>query len=419
MRRTILLLLATSLLAAMPARADSGPARLDAAVRSILAEPYQPGYIPTGSDTAFPDSAVANTAPAQDYTTGSIPGSPDAPAWPAAFQPVLFSSADGAPLLGQLGLHPGKRPGVVVVHGFNTHGYASVVRWAATLYAAGYNVLAADQRDFSFAYSAGLGYPTWQQTFGWKESEDVQAAGRYLAAQAGVGSVGLVGFSEGGQNTVLALALDAAARHRVFAAGLQFSGPADQSTQIYSTAVPPGCETPLCTYPATEALALLVVPPYSTGNPCTILDRAAVLYGTDSFSILAHETAVHAQAQVRVPLLSIYAADDSLVPAFQAQMMAGYAAGNPLLRVLEVQRGEHAYFFDRWWQQRAMLRYFKTTLADAASNPAIGVAPTVDQTPGGAPFGSQLVPLAATRASADAMLAPFPCDTSRGAPGAG
>jgi dienelactone hydrolase len=287
------------------------------------------------------------------------------------------------------------------------------------LYAAGYDVLAADQRDFSFAYSAGLGYPAWQQTFGWKESEDVLAAGRYLATQAGVGSVGLVGFSEGGQNTVLALALDADSRHRVFAAGFQFSGPADQSTQIYSTAVPPGCQTPLCTYPATEALALLVVPPYSTGNPCTILDRAAALYSTDSFSILAHETAFHAQARVRVPLLSIYAADDSLVPAFQAQMMAGYAAGNPLLRVLEVQRGEHAYFFDRWWQQRSMLLYFKTTLADAASNPAIGVAPTVDQTPGGAPFGSQLVPLAATRASADALLGPYICDTSRGAPGAG
>jgi dienelactone hydrolase len=287
------------------------------------------------------------------------------------------------------------------------------------LYATGYDVLAADQRDFSFAYSAGLGYPAWEQTFGWKESEDVFAAGRYLASRGGVGQVGVVGFSEGGQNTVLALALDAASTAPVFRAGLQFSGPADQDTQIYSTAVPAGCATPLCTYPATEALALLVVPPYSTGNPCTILDRAAALYGTDSFSILAQETAMHAQTRVRVPLLSVYAADDSLVPAFEAQMMAGYAAGNPLLRVLEVQRGEHAYFFDRWWQQRAMLLYFKTTLGDAARDPMVGTEPTVNRTPGGAPFGTQLVPLAATRASADALLAPFICDTARGAPGAG
>ena len=420
MRRTILLLAASALVAAAPAHADSPGAKLGTAVQALLAEPYQPAYVPTGTDAAFPDAEVANSAPAQDYTTGSIPGSPDAPAWPSAFQPVLFASGDGAPLLGQLGVHPGvRRPGIVVVHGFNTHGYASVIRWAAMLYAAGYDVLAADQRDFSFAYSAGLGYPAWQQTFGWKESEDVLAAGRYLAGRTGVGQVGLVGFSEGGQNTVLALALDGASTTPVFRAGLQFSGPADQDTQIYSTAVPAGCATPLCTYPATEALALLVVPPYSTGNPCTILDRAAALYGTDSFSILARETAMHAQTQVRVPLLSIYSADDSLVPAFEAQMMAGYAAGNPLLRVLEVQRGEHAYFFDRWWQQRAMLLYFKTTLGDAARDPAVGAEPTVNRTPGGAPFGSQLVPLAATRASADALLAPFVCDTARGAPGAG
>src|SRR6266536_307557 len=117
----------------------------------------------------------------------------------------------------------------------------SVIRWAAMLYANGYDVLAADRRDFSAEDMAGYGYPTSQQALGWKESEDVLAAGRYLAAKRGVLDVGLVGFSEGGQNTVLALALD---RGHVFAAGLQFSGPADQDTQIYSTAVPAGCQTP-------------------------------------------------------------------------------------------------------------------------------------------------------------------------------
>src|SRR4029450_13562427 len=93
----------------------------------------------------------------------------------------------------------------VVVHGFNTHGYASVIRWAAMLYANGYDVLAADQRDFSFEHYPGFGYPAWQQTFGWKESEDVLAASRYLAAQRGTKDIGVVGFSEGGQNTVLVL----------------------------------------------------------------------------------------------------------------------------------------------------------------------------------------------------------------------
>jgi dienelactone hydrolase len=293
---------------------------------------------------------------------------------------VQFSSGDGAPLLGELALQPAGAPGAVVVHGFNTHGYASVIRWAAMLYANGYNVLVADQRDFSFEDSAGFGYPTWQQTFGWKESEDVVAAGRYLAAQRGTKDVGVVGFSEGGQNTVLALALDAG---KVFKAGLQFSGPADQDTQIYSTAVPAGCATPLCTYPATDALVQLVVPPYDNGDVCVALARAGMLYGSDGFGILSHETAFHAQQLAKVPLLNLYSADDSLVPAFEAQMMAGYEVGNPLQRTLEVTRGEHAYFFDRWWQQRAILLYFKRMLPTAAATSAVTTNATVNQTSGG------------------------------------
>jgi pimeloyl-ACP methyl ester carboxylesterase len=418
--RLFLLALVVFAVAAGSASADPRADRFSAAVSAMLAEPYQPAYVPQGYDAAFADP-VLNTAPVQDYTTGSIPGSPDAPAWPPWFRQVLLYSGDGAPLFGELALHgDGKRPGVVVVHGFNTHGYASVIRWAAMLYANGYDVLAADQRDFNFEWAAGYGDPTWQQTFGWKESEDVLAAGRYLAAQPGVMGVGLVGFSEGGQNTVLALALDAQARTPVFTAGLQFSGPADQDTQIYSTAVPSGCSTPFCTYPATDALVQLVVPPYTQADVCTVLGRSAASYGTDGFGVLSRETAVHAQTHVSAPLLSFYSADDSLVPAFQARMMAAYEAGNPLQRTVELRRGEHAYFYDRWWQQRAILLYFKAMLPAAAKATAVTTTPSVNQTTGGSPAGSQQVDLGSpTRQWADAQLAPYICDTSRGAPGSG
>ena len=356
------LALILGLAAPAAATADSA-ARFHATVDGILAQPYQPDSVPTGTDSAFVAAGVVDTAPAEDYTTGSIPGSPDAPAWPPWFTPVSFTSGDGAPLFGELAVHAGTAPGVVVVHGFNTHGYASVIRWAAMMYANGYDVLAADQRDYSFEYYAGVGYPSWQQTFGWKEAQDVLAAGRYLDAQKGMhGKAGLVGFSEGGQNTVLALALDH--DRQVFAAGLQFSGPADQDTQIYSTAVPAGCASPVCTYPSTDALVALVVPP------------------------------------------------------FEAQMMAGYEVGNPIQATYEVTRGEHAYFFDRWWQQRAILLYFKAMLPEAQSDPAVTTTPTVQQTLGGLPFGDQLVPLAgASRAATDALLAPYVCDTTRGVPG--
>jgi pimeloyl-ACP methyl ester carboxylesterase len=387
--------------------APADRAQFDAVVSRILAEPYQPNYVPVGNDAAFPNAA--NTFPAEDYTSGSVAGDPDFPGWPPPFHQVLFYSADGAPLYGQLALHAGKHPGIVVVHGFNTNGYDSVVRWAAMLYANGYDVLAADQRDFKYEYRDPnkYGYPNWLQTFGWKESQDVLAAGRFLKTQPGVGAVGVVGFSEGAQNVVLALAQDS--RH-VFGAGLTFSAPADQDTQIYSTAEPPGCMPPFCQYPATSSLILLVVPPYSYVDPCDVLADAAVKYGTTAQDILDRESAFRAQKKVTVPLLNFYAHDDVLVQDFQARMMAAYNSGRPLQRTVELTRGMHAYYYDRWWQQRAILLYFRAMLSGAKDDKSIGTTPTVNQTAGGTPASAQLVDLGSpSKAEADALVAPPIC----------
>jgi len=403
--------------AAQPAGADSPAGKVADAVDSILATPYQPDYVPTGFDGAFGAQNVLNTAPAQDYTTGSIPGSPDAPAWPASFTQVTLTSPDGAPLIGELALQPGVHPGVVVVHGFNTHGNLSVIRWAAMLAANGYNVLAADQRDFNWEWAAGYGWPNNLQTFGWKEAEDVLAMGRYLRSQPGVSSVGVVGFSLGGQDTVLALALDGLQPRSVFDAGLNFSGPADQDTQIYSTAATPGCRTPLCTYPASDALTTLVVPPYTYTSIADAYADAAAYYGTTPYAILTHEAAYRAQTHAEVPLLSFYAGDDPLVKPFMATMMAGYETGDPLQRTFELTRGNHAYFYDRWWQQRAILLWFKALLPGAARDAAIGTTATVNQTVGGPPASAQLVDLGSpSRAYADAQAAPYVFDTSQPPP---
>ena len=94
-------------------------------------------------------------------------------------------------------------------------------------------------------------------------------------------------------------------------------------------------------------------------------------------------------------------------------MMEAYAPGH----TYELTRGEHAYFFDRWWQQRAILLWFKATLA--SNDDSIGTDATVDQTPLGAPASAQLVDLGApSRAWADAQLAPYVCDSAQGVPGA-
>jgi hypothetical protein len=432
-------LVATAVVLAVP---SAGSADLQSdftqVVNDILAERYQPAYAPVGLDGAFPMDAanpagVPNTAPAQDYTSGSIPNSPDHPNWPSSFQYVRFLSgnpgdppADRAPLRAYYALHPGSNPGVVVVHGFNTNGKESVIRWAAMLYANGYNVIASDQRDFrdEVKNSDGSnrdpsdGYPDWLQTFGWKEARDVLAAGQFLKSQPGVTSVGVWGVSLGAQDTILAMSLDPTGQ--VFSAGITFSGPADQNAQIYSTADQPGCQPPNCTYTRTNGLIALVVPPYGNGGkytePCTgdlaspgVLDDAGAKYGVTPAYILNQLKAYRAQQQISVPLLNFYSADDSLVQTFHATMMAGYEQGEALQRTYLIDQGEHAYFFDRWWQQKATLLYFDKLLPDADTT----VSPTVNTAAiEGSPMSDQLAQIGDGSPSpeeADALQAPIIC----------
>ena len=77
------LVAAAALIAALSLVPSAFADRFSATVSQILAQPYQPDYVPLGLDSAF-DGSVPNTLPAEDYTTGSIPDSPDYPAWPAA-----------------------------------------------------------------------------------------------------------------------------------------------------------------------------------------------------------------------------------------------------------------------------------------------------------------------------------------------
>lgn len=120
---------------------------------------------------------------------------------------------------------------------------------------------------------------------------------------------------------------------------------------------------------------------------------------------------------LKVPLLSFYANDDPLVLPFHAVMMAGYESADGFRQTRLIQRGAHAYFYDRWWQQLAMLLSFEAMLPGGASDRSITTTPTVNQTPNGAPLSTQLVDLGApTRQQAESHLAPYVCDTSRGSP---
>jgi hypothetical protein len=59
-------------------------------------------------------------------------------------------------------------------------------------------------------------------------------------------------------------------------------------------------------------------------------------------------------------------------------------------------------------------------LKSAVKNDTVTAYSTVNQTPGGPSAGLQTVDLGSpTRTWADAQLAPYVCDTTKGAPGAG
>src|SRR5947209_10182805 len=100
-----------ALAALLPGRALARESAFDATVNQILSLPYQTAYAPVGLDSAFTGETppVANIAPAQDYTSGSIPGRPDSPAWPANFKQVTLTSGDGAKLLGELAMLPDRK----------------------------------------------------------------------------------------------------------------------------------------------------------------------------------------------------------------------------------------------------------------------------------------------------------------------
>jgi hypothetical protein len=124
--------------------------------------------------------------------------------YPEEFENVVIESFDGTPLAAAVGIHKdGKpRPAIVISHGFmgskNDH---YIIDTALTAFSEwGFNVLGIDLRNFGRSQCLAHG-PT---TAGWKESEDLLAAAKYLSERPEVTSVGITGFSMGAGSTILA-----------------------------------------------------------------------------------------------------------------------------------------------------------------------------------------------------------------------
>ena len=392
-----------------PKAQDAGTVarQVDGVVARMLALPYDPAYPPTGVDTAFGSSDYPAAFPLTDTATGTccagpVPNQPTLadlappfPSFPDTFDLVTLRSYDGTPLHAFASIVPGA-PGIVVAHGFNSNGKYSVVRYAAFLRANGFSVIAPDHRDLGREWDRGGSENPdgirHGESLGWKEAQDLLTAADWLHDR-GVPRIGMLGFSEGAQNTVLALGQDL--DHRIDAA-LTFSGPADQATLAQRS-------------PATTAalLAAVVDNPDLCGYLAEVGQRPEFRASPDF--MLRHDSAVDTLdgrigVEVGVPAVHLYAQDDRLVPAWNATVMASRTTTMPSQRTVLLRSGNHAYFTDRWWAQSAILTWFRAWLDPQGVTTA---TPTVARSATGRPARTWTVDLSqTTRADGDAQLRP-------------
>jgi len=148
-------------------------------------------------------------------------------------EPVTFRTEDGFTVHAQLfrAKGPGKHPALIFVHGgprrqmllgFHPSGYYSNAYILNQHFAAeGYDVLAVNYRSGT-GYGRAFRDPPGIARDGAAEYRDIQAAGRWLAAQSFVDPrrIGIWGGSWGGYLTALALARNS----DLFAAGVDFHG---------------------------------------------------------------------------------------------------------------------------------------------------------------------------------------------------
>lgn len=381
-------------------------ASVDEVVAQLLALPYDPAAQPIGLDVAFGDDDYPAAFPVTDTTTGTcctgpVPDQPPladlAPpfaAWPDTFDLIELASPDGTPLHAYVSIVPGA-PGVVVMHGFNTNGKYSAVRYAAFLRANGYSVIAPDHRDMGREWDRG---GSWHpdgtrhgQTLGWKEAEDLLAAAAELADH-GVEAIGVLGFSEGAQNTILALGRD---HDGLIDAAITFSPPADQASLAQRS-------------PATTAALLTTV--VNQPDLCTYLADvgAGEEFRASANFMLRHDSAVDTLdgivgAGVHAPAVHFHAQDDELVPAWNAVALASRTLSMPNQATVLIESGNHAYFTDRWWTQAAVLTWFEAWLDGAGT--VTTSQPTVAKPAAGTPLSEQTIDLSGTtREEGDAEL---------------
>jgi hypothetical protein len=196
-------------------------------------------------------------------------------------------------------------------------------------------------------------------TGGWKEAGDVLGAVRFLRGTSQTTSVAVIGFSDGGRSLVKAMAGDGGSDIAVGIAVTAALGPTTPETPPTPGITP----TPLNEFFRTFL---------GTSSTYEYYDRAARSYGVDLRTMEARTVADTEIAQVKAPLLLLYALDDLF---WLAKLKNGQHAGgsmslayrdrvasHPNVRTVLLDRGSHAgmlYLSDPHWFGLAVLNYLK------------------------------------------------------------
>ena len=296
--------------------------------------------------------------------------------YPTSFAPVFFEAADRTPLAGMLGLHRDSRPrpGVVIAPGFTqTKDLKFVVEVAESFLRNGWQVLTVDLRG----HGQSRALSPAPSTNGWNDAQDILGAVRRLKTTGLVTSVAVIGFSMGGRSLVRAMAEDA---DMTIAAGIAVTAPLAPWPPIQppsSGATP----TPLLKY---------YLDFMGTRSFHEYFERSARFYGVDLRTLESRAVGASVIANVKKPLLMMYALDDGLA---LAEVKRGRHDGgmfslayrdsvrdHPHVRTLLVDRGGHAgmlYMSDPHWFTLATLTYLKQWQARDADYVTVA-APSID-----------------------------------------
>jgi pimeloyl-ACP methyl ester carboxylesterase len=274
-------------------------------------------------------------------------------AYPAQFSDHVFEGADGEHIAASVALHEGGgRPGLIVVHGLFSSRRFDYVRQIAVraFFEWGFNVAAVDLRSFGLTNLTSQA-PT---STGWKEGEDILAAGRYLK-ELGATTVGALGISLGGSSVLGACHPDGA-DEALDGGILAISPPGDPRAMAkrLSRRLPRSHPA----YAINRGFWAMLTSRIRQSRWENVedfvdpIERISAPYYEIEPDELWHRAAAREHiADAKVPVLVLHPSDDAIIPVAQAEELAQAARDNDLVRVWILPGGGHGAIdaIDRGW----------------------------------------------------------------------